>query len=74
MIRVVVFLVIAGLAAMAAVWLADRPGEIAITWLGYRADTSVSMAVAALAVVAVDRKSTRLNSSHERLSRMPSSA
>ena len=53
MIRVVAFLVIAGLAAMAAVWLADRPGEIAITWLGYRADTSVSMAVAALAVVAV---------------------
>jgi len=53
MIRVVAFLIIAGLAAMAAVWLADRPGEVAITWLGYRADTSVSMAVAALAVVAV---------------------
>ena len=30
--------------------------------------------VAAVAVGAIDRKSTRLNSSHERRSRMPSSA
>jgi HemY protein len=34
MIRVLVFLVAAGLLALGVVWLADRPGQIAITWLG----------------------------------------
>ena len=56
MIRVVVFLIAAGLLALGVVWLADRPGQVAITWLGYRADTSVMvamMAVLAIAVVAV---------------------
>src|SRR5437016_5439686 len=56
MIRVVVFLVAAGLLALGVVWLADRPGQVAITWLGYRTDTSVMvavMAVFAIAVVAV---------------------
>ena len=56
MIRVVVFLIVAGLLALGVVWLADRPGQVAITWLGYRADTSVMvamMAVLAIAVVAV---------------------
>ena len=40
MIRVIVFLAAAGFIALGVVWLADRPGQIAITWLGYRADTS----------------------------------
>ena len=58
MIRVVVFLAVIGLLAVGAVWLADRPGEVAITWQGYRVDTSVAIlaiavgTVAALAVVA----------------------
>ena len=45
MIRVVVFLLAAGALALGVVWLADRPGQIAITWLGYRTDTSVMVAV-----------------------------
>ena len=53
MIRVVVFLVAAGLLAFGIVWLADRPGQVAITWLGYRADTSVMIVVMALVAVAV---------------------
>jgi HemY protein len=53
MIRVVVFLVAAGLLALGVVWLADRPGQIAITWLGYRADTSVMVAVMAIVAIAV---------------------
>src|SRR5947207_2479204 len=53
MIRVVVFLVAAGLLALGVVWLADRPGQIAITWLGYRTDTSVMVAVMAVVAVAV---------------------
>jgi HemY protein len=53
MIRVVTFLVAAGLLALGVVWLADRPGQIAITWLGYRADTSVMVAVMAIFGVAI---------------------
>lgn len=53
MIRVVVFLITAGLLALGVVWLADRPGQIAITWLGYRADTSVMVAVMAIVAVAI---------------------
>ncbi len=53
MIRVVTFLVAASLLALGVVWLADRPGQVAITWLGYRADTSVMVAAGALAAVAV---------------------
>ena len=41
MIRVVVYLVVVGLLAFGAVWLADRPGDVAITWLGRRIETSV---------------------------------
>jgi HemY protein len=54
MIRVVAFLVLAGLAASAAVWLADRPGEISILWLDRRIETSVMVvAVALVALVAL---------------------
>lgn len=56
MIRVVVFLVLVGLVALGAGWLADRPGEVVITWFGYHIETSVMVlaaAAAALAVIAV---------------------
>ena len=56
MIRVVVYLVIVGFLALGAVWLADRPGEVVITWEGRHFDTSVmvlTMAVPAIAVAAV---------------------
>src|ERR1044072_7152381 len=53
MIRVIVFLAAAGFFALGVVWLADRPGQIAITWLGYRADTSVMFAVMAIVAVAI---------------------
>jgi HemY protein len=56
MIRVVLYLLIVGLLAFGAVWLADRPGEVVITWQGRRVDTSVMvlmMTVAAVAVLAV---------------------
>jgi HemY protein len=51
MIRVVFYLLIVGLLAAAAVWLADRPGDVLITWQGYKIETSVmALAVAVLAV------------------------
>ena len=51
MIRVVLFLVSVALIATGFVWVADRPGEVAITWMGYRIETSLM--VAALAVAAL---------------------
>ncbi len=56
MIRVVIFLIAIVVMALGAAWLADRPGEVAISWLGWRIETSVAMlaiAVAAVAVLAV---------------------
>ena len=53
MIRVVAFLVVTALLALGVVWLADRPGQVAITWLGYRTDTSVMVAMAAIGIVAL---------------------
>src|SRR5207244_13015262 len=51
--RIVTFLVAATILALGVVWLADRPGQVAITWLGYRADTSVMVAVMAIIAAAV---------------------
>src|SRR5262245_28039297 len=48
MIRVVLYLVLVGLAAFGAAWLADRPGEVAITWLGWHIETSMMVVVIAL--------------------------
>ena len=56
MIRVVLFLVSVALIAAGFVWFADRPGDVAITWMGYRIETSLmvaALAVAALVVVAM---------------------
>src|SRR5580658_2763434 len=54
MIRVVVFLIIVGVLALGAAWLADRPGEVVITWEGFRSKTSLMvMAEATLVAVAV---------------------
>lgn len=53
MIRVFVFLVLVGLLALGVVWLADRPGEVAVVWQGYRIETSVTVLIAAIALVIV---------------------
>src|SRR5262245_61420479 len=51
MIRVLLYLFVVALLACGAVWLAERPGEVAITWQGLRIETSVM--VAAMAVIAI---------------------
>jgi len=54
MIRVVLFLISVAIIAAGFVWFADRPGDVAITWMGYRIETSLmvaALAVAALIVV-----------------------
>lgn len=54
MIRVVVFLVLtAAFAKYVAVWLADHPAEVSITWLGYHAQPPVGILIAAVAFAAV---------------------
>ncbi|MSP48678.1 MAG: heme biosynthesis protein HemY [Alphaproteobacteria bacterium] len=49
--RVLLYLVQLALIVTAAVWLADRPGEVRIDWLGWRVETSA--AVLALLMVAL---------------------
>ena len=56
MIRVVIYLIIVGLFALGAAWLADRPGDVVITWQNQRIETSVMVliiAVMAFATLAV---------------------
>jgi HemY protein len=51
MIRVVVFFALVAVLALGAAWIADRPGEIAITWQGWRIETSVMVGAAAVAIL-----------------------
>jgi HemY protein len=56
MIRVVVFLIAVGLLAFGFVWLADRPGDVVLTWEGRQFETSlmvVSVAILALFVAVI---------------------
>jgi HemY protein len=53
MIRIVVFLVLtAAFAKYIAIWLADHPGEVSITWLGYHAEPPIGILIAGVAAVA----------------------
>lgn len=51
MICVALFLIFVALVALGAAWLADRPGDVVVTWLGYRIETSVMVAASALAAL-----------------------
>ncbi len=53
MIRVVLYFAIVGLLAFGAVWLADRPGDVLVTWQGLRIETSVMVLMVAVAAIAV---------------------
>src|SRR5579875_2277789 len=53
MLRILLFLASLALVALGMAWLADRPGEVAVTWLGYRIETSVMVAGFGLAVLVV---------------------
>jgi HemY protein len=53
MIRVILYLAFVALIALGAVWIADRPGDVAITWQGYRIETSVMVAAAAIVILVV---------------------
>ena len=56
MIRIVLFLLSVSVIAWGFAWVADRPGQVAITWMDYRVETSVivaACAVAALVLIAM---------------------
>ncbi len=53
MIRVVLYLIVVGLLAFGAVWLADRPGDVVITWQNQRIETSVMVLVVVIGAAAV---------------------
>lgn len=54
MIRVVVFLLLTALFVyFVATWLADLPGTVPVTWLGYRADPPMGLFVAAVSLASV---------------------
>lgn len=51
MIRVLLFFIAVSLVAVGAAWLADRPGDLVLTWLGYRVELSLMAAAIMLIVV-----------------------
>jgi HemY protein len=51
MIRIILFLASVAVLAAGFAWIADRPGEVAVTWMGYRIETSVMVAAFAVAVL-----------------------
>jgi len=53
MIRVIIFLAAVGMLALGVAWVADRPGEVSVVWLGYRVETSLMVATAALIAVII---------------------
>ena len=36
MIRIISFLILIGALALGVAWLADRPGDVVVTWQGWR--------------------------------------
>jgi HemY protein len=52
-IRIAVFLTMLALAALGVAWFADRPGEIVMTWQGWRISTSLMVAAVALLALVV---------------------
>jgi HemY protein len=48
MIRVVIFLIVVGALSFGIAWFADRPGDVVITWQGWRIETSLMVLGAAV--------------------------
>jgi HemY protein len=51
MIRIVLFLIVVGLLSAGVAWLADRPGDVLITWQGLHIETSLMVLIVAIAVL-----------------------
>src|SRR6266404_2527328 len=53
MLRTLFFFLKLAILLAVAVWLAERPGQVSLVWLGYRIDTSVGILLALVLVLAV---------------------
>jgi HemY protein len=53
MLRIVLFLVLIALAAAGAAWVADQPGNVVMTWGGWRASPTIPVFVLCLGIFAV---------------------
>lgn len=53
MIRIIIFLIIIAIAAFAATWVGDQPGDVAISWGGWRAETTLPVFVLGLTLLAL---------------------
>ena len=53
MIRIVLFLLLIALAAAGAAWVADQPGDVALSWGGYKLTTTLSVFALAIAIIVV---------------------
>ena len=49
--RTLIWFVLAGVAMLAAVWLAERPGNVTVEWHGWRLDTSVGVLLVAIVIL-----------------------
>ncbi|MBN9087703.1 MAG: tetratricopeptide repeat protein [Reyranella sp.] len=50
-IRTLIWFVLAGVAMLGAVWLAERPGNVTVQWRGWRLDTSVGVLLVAVLIL-----------------------
>ena len=53
MIRILLLLASLAVIADGVAWIADRPGEVSITWMGHRVETSLMVAVFAVVALVV---------------------
>ena len=53
MLRVLIFLALVTAVAFGFAWLADRPGSVAIDWMGYQVELSAMLAMVAVVVLIV---------------------
>ena len=49
-IRLIIILALAAFLALGAAWVADRPGDVAVTWLSWHIETSITVAAVALTI------------------------
>jgi len=53
MIRLLTFLIVLAVAAAGFAWVAERPGEVTVTWLGQQYETSVAVAMLGVLLAAI---------------------
>jgi HemY protein len=59
MVRIILFLVLIALAAVGAAWVADQTGDVALSWGGWRAETSLPVFALCLGVVIISATGAR---------------